>query len=200
MNDTRTILMLALPSMMVNLLLTLGLIFSHIEQFKPVEQIEKPPIEGTQAFFNFYTRELDDVAANLREQVASLERRESHLKDEEARLNAEKEELERMRRELEAIRKEFTSTITRVEEAEVKNIKELAGIYTNMAPAEAVIIFGELEDDFVVKILKNMSTDQVASVLKEMADADKNREESLRRAARLSEMLRLTLVPEKKKS
>jgi Mg/Co/Ni transporter MgtE len=63
-----------------------------------------------------------------------------------------------------------------------------------MPPTNAVLIFRELDEDTVVKILSAMKPDRVALILGEMArivDKDRADEPPSRRAARISDKLRL---------
>ena len=74
---------------------------------------------------------------------------------------------------------------------EAKNLKSLAQTYTNLTPKAAVAIIKEMDDITVVKILSLMKADIVGPIFEEMAKSNDATNQLARRAAVLSEKLRL---------
>jgi flagellar motility protein MotE (MotC chaperone) len=157
------------------------------------------PVEGTPEHFNFFTREIDQLSNDLRDQLGKIDARELELQRLEERLTSERAELERLRKDMQVVRDQLSKVIIEVKESESKNIKELSGIYADMPPEEVVNIFGELEDDFVVKILTQMPRDAIGPIFEAMATSPENTEVMRQRVARLTEMMRM-MVEEKSES
>ena len=111
-----------------------------------------------------------------------------------SQVTAERQEVERIKEEVARMRRELESRIVEVAENERDNLKKLVATYTAMPPVNAVMIFRETDEDTVVKILSAMKPDRVALILGEMArlvDKDRSDEPPSRRAARISDKLRL---------
>ena len=77
---------------------------------------------------------------------------------------------------------------------ELKNLRTLAQTYTNLSPRGAVAIVRELDDVTVVKILALMKPDVVGAIFEEMSKGGGPEAPLARRAAALSEKLRLIKV------
>jgi len=196
MKSLRTFWIVAILALIINMGVTLGLIgLTGVKMVTPPPPPEED-LEGTSRFFDFYTREIDDLAAELEQRDEKLAVRERMLAEWERRLEVEATELERVRKEMALVRDEFSQTIIQVKANETKNIKELAMTYAAMSPESVVTIFGELDDTFVVKLLKSMPNDAVGPVFQLMA-LNAEEPQQVKRVAKFAEMLRLTLPPEK---
>lgn len=141
-----------------------------------------------------WTDEITRLVEALSAERAQLDTRARELDELEKRLASEQTELISLRDDMDERRNRFSAMIAEIEIAEVKNLRDLARTYAAMSPAGASRIFSQMDDDMVVKILFFMKPDAVAPVLEEMARAAEATE--ARRAARLSERLRLMLDPE----
>jgi len=81
--------------------------------------------------------------------------------------------------------------ITMISADESKNLRSLAQTYTNLTPKAAVSIFREMDDATAVKILSLMKPDVVGPIFEEMANNAYGDSSLARRAAILSDKLRL---------
>src|SRR5690606_17874209 len=93
--------------------------------------------------WDFWTLEIDNLAAELRADREALDKREEALVAREARLSAEATELERMRTEIEALRAGIAETVYQIQQAEEKNLKSLALTYSNLTPKAALAILNK---------------------------------------------------------
>ncbi|MGB8170735.1 MAG: hypothetical protein WCF18_24740 [Chthoniobacteraceae bacterium] len=160
------------------------------------EKTELPP-----RLWNFNSDAVNQLIADLnsgRDKIATDEKNLVTLK---SQLESEKAELAKLRTELEGMRKEIDERVLEIQESELKNLKTLSQTYSAMAPAAAVAIFREMDENMVVKILAVMKVDRTGPILGEMGKMpDKPGEESMaKRAARISDKLRL-IKPIKKET
>jgi flagellar motility protein MotE (MotC chaperone) len=150
-----------------------------------------------QRLFSFHADEVDALAAELKDQREKLDARQAGLDKLATRLDAEKQELERTRGEIKSMRDEIAKSIPQIQESEARNLKTLAQTYSNMTPQAAVAIFREMDEMMTVKILAAMKADKVGAVLQEMARAQTGDDAMAKRAARISDKLRLLKQPKK---
>lgn len=143
--------------------------------------------------WDFWTLDVENLAAELKAQTAALAEREKAVRSREERLENETRELEKTRRQIEALRAELAQTITELEADEMKNLKTLAKTYSELTPKAAVGILREMDDETVVKLLFLMKTDVVSPLLQEMGSSPDA--ELARRAAAITEKLRLVKAP-----
>ena len=141
--------------------------------------------------WGFSSEELRQLEQELKSSIAAVESREAELDTYASRLEADRAEIEEIKQQVEQMRLELIESVVRLEEAEQSNLKTLAKTYSTLTPQAAVNIFRELDDSTVVKILFFMKSDVVGAVLEEMATANGGVAEQVKRAARLSDMLRL---------
>lgn len=191
----RSYWLIALLALFLNLGISMVLLVRALDSIAAAQAPLDEPNEGTSRFFDFYTREVDDLAEELKKREERLAHEEKKMRDWERRLDLEEVELERVRKELKMVREEFSQTIIQVKANEMKNVKELAQTYAAMSPESVVTIFGELDDTFVVKLLKNMPKDAVGPIFQLMA-LNAQEPEQVKRVAKFAQMLRLTLPPE----
>jgi flagellar motility protein MotE (MotC chaperone) len=139
----------------------------------------------------FKTAELDKYVEELKEREAQLGEREITLENLQAHLSVEREELLKLKAEIERRHKALSDEIIVVRRNEITNLRTLANSYSNITPAAAVAIFEQMDDTLVIKIVSLMKADVVAQILEELAKNGETNPAALRRAARLSEELRL---------
>lgn len=141
--------------------------------------------------FDFWTIEIDNLASDLKEERAKLRQQADVLDQREARIQAEEKELQRVRSDIETLRKQIADRVTEVTADEIKNIRTLAQTYTSLSPKAAVAILKEMDDVTTVKILAQMKPDVVGPIFEEMSKGTDGDVPLARRAALLSERLRL---------
>lgn len=141
--------------------------------------------------WDFWTIEIDNLSNDLKEERARLHKESDLLDQKAARLAAEEKELERVRTDIEGLRRQIGDAVTEIAADESKNIRTLAQTYSSLTPRAVVAIFREMDDVTVVKILSQMKPDVVAPIFEEMTKTSDNDVPLARRAAVLSEKLRL---------
>lgn len=141
--------------------------------------------------WDFWTIEVENLSNDLKEERAHLRSESERLDQRSARLDAEEKELATARSEIEALKRQIDDKVTEVTADEAKNVRTLAQTYTNLSPRGAVAIFKELDDTTAVKILSQMKPDVVGPIFEEMSRGTDNDPTLARRAAALSEKLRL---------
>jgi flagellar motility protein MotE (MotC chaperone) len=144
-----------------------------------------------EAPWGFWSLEMENLAAELRDQKALLFKREESIDQREGRLAAERDELEKVRTDLAAMRADISRRIIEISDTEAKNLRTLSQTYTSLTPRAAVAIFREMNDVTVVKILSLMKADVVGPIFEEMSRASARDPASAQRAALLTEKLRL---------
>lgn len=158
---------------------------------KEGEHIEAPPPP-----WDFWTVELENLSRELEESRKALAVREAEVTRREQRILAERGEVDATLQQVEALRKQIGDQILAVQREELRNLKSLASTYSALTPAAAVAIFDQLDDIMVTKILSLMKTEATAAILEEMSQGGMANEARLKRAAAISQRLRL-LVPAK---
>ena len=160
----------------------------------PAELTKLPP-----RLWNFHSDAVTQLIADLKTGQAKLASDEKNLVTYRGQIEAEKAELLKLREELQGMRQEIDERVLEIQDAESKNLKTLAQTYAAMAPAAAVTIFREMDENMVVKILSCMKVDRTGPILGEMGKViDKPGDEPMaKRAARISDKLRL-IKPVKK--
>jgi flagellar motility protein MotE (MotC chaperone) len=151
-----------------------------------VAEVGKP-----EAPWGFWTIEIENLASELKDQKAVVKKREDELAQREERLNAERQELVKQRQQLEALRDDITGRVVSIQADETKNLKSLVATYSNLTPKATLIIFKEMDDTMVVKLLSLMKTDIVSPLFEEMSKQAATDPAIGKRVATLSEKLRL---------
>jgi flagellar motility protein MotE (MotC chaperone) len=141
--------------------------------------------------WDFWTIEVENLSNDLKEERARLRNQAELLDQRAARLDAEEKELGNARTSIEALKRQIDDKVTEISADEAKNIRNLAQTYTNLSPRGVVAIFKELDDVTAVKILSQMKPDVVGPIFEEMSRGADNDSQLARRAAVLSEKLRL---------
>jgi flagellar motility protein MotE (MotC chaperone) len=145
--------------------------------------------------WTFQNPEMSQLVAELKSKHEALCVRASQLDELEARLHAERKEIYAVTQAVCQLRADFDTVVTRISEEEEVNLKKLAKVYTTMSPEGAARILKEMDDDQVVKILALMRGSEPAPILENIGQGSK---EDARRAATLSNRLRLVLSAAKK--
>lgn len=140
--------------------------------------------------WNFYSTELDQLLAEIRDQREALKTKEQQLNDFQARLEAERLEILTVTQKVWQLQKDLDRSVTFIKEAEQGNLKKLAKMYTAMAPEAAIKLVQELEVPEAVKILAIMKDADSAALLENLA---KDGGANAKRAALLMDKLRLTV-------
>ena len=141
--------------------------------------------------WNFWTIEIENLANELKGERDRLRKQTEQLDRREAQIAAEGQELNKVRLEVEGLRQEIATKVIEINADEVKNIRGLAQTYTNLSPRAAVAILREMDDIMVVKILATMKPDVVAPIFEEMSKTTGPDGPLAKRAATLSDRLRL---------
>lgn len=145
------------------------------------ERPEKP--------WDFWTLEIENLAAELKDRGAALAVREQAVASREERFAADQRELEKTRRQVEALRAEVAGALVSFDAAETKNLKTLAKTYAELTPKAAVGILRNLDETTAVKLLHLMKSDTVSAILQEMGASAEP--ELAKRAARFTDRLRV---------
>ncbi|MCX6945730.1 MAG: hypothetical protein NT173_13390 [Opitutales bacterium] len=131
------------------------------------------------------------VSTDLKEERARLRQQAEQQDQRAARLAAEQRELDKIRAGIDGLRQQIADKVIEITADEAKNIRTLAQTYTNLSPRAAVAIFREMDDLTAVKILSLMKPDVVGPIFEEMSRTAGTDGPLSRRAAVLSEKLRL---------
>jgi flagellar motility protein MotE (MotC chaperone) len=141
--------------------------------------------------WDFWTIEIENLANELKEEKVRLRKRSDELDQRAARLDVEQQELEKVRADIESLHRQMEERITTISADESKNLRSLAQTYSNLTPRAAVAILREMDDATAIKILSLMKPDVVGPIFEEMASSAPNDNTLARRAAVLSDKLRL---------
>lgn len=152
---------------------------------------KKAPEELKQRGWDFWTIEIDNLSNELKEERARLRKQTELLEQRAARVGAEEKELAKVRADVERLRKEIAEKVVEIAADESKNLRTLSQTYSALTPKAAVAIFKELDDATAVKILSLMKAEIVGPIFEEMARTATPDGTLARRAAMLSEKLRL---------
>jgi len=151
--------------------------------------------ELRQKGWDFWTIEIENLSHELKEERERLKLQVEKLEQRAARVAAEEKEFVKMRAELEGMRKQIADRIIEIKADETKNIKTLAQTYTTLTPKGAAGILREMDDATAVKILSIMKPDVVGPIFEEMSRDTTAESPLAKRAATLSEKLRLMKAP-----
>jgi flagellar motility protein MotE (MotC chaperone) len=147
--------------------------------------------------WDFWTIEMENLANDLRDERVRIKQHEEQLVQREARLAAEQQELEKTRKQIGELRAAIDERLIEVTEGESTNLKKLAQTYSTLTPKSAVAIFREMDDTTLVKLFSLMKPDSVGPILEEMGKESATDATLAKRAALLSERLRLIKTPQK---
>jgi chromosome segregation ATPase len=146
--------------------------------------------------WDFWTPEMENLERELKESKAAVAQREAAVAAREQRLASDQQELATVRQQVETLRTEFSQHILEVQAQEMGNLKNLANTYSLLTPKAAVAILSQMDDITVAKLLSLMKPEIAAALLEEISRTPGDNNANLKRAADLSQRLRL-LVPAK---
>ena len=141
--------------------------------------------------WDFWTIEVDNLASELKDEKARLAKQSELLDQRAARIAGEQQELDKVRTSIEEMRKEIAEKVIEIQADEGKNLRALSQTYANLSPKAAVAIIREMDDVTVVKIMYLMKPDVVAPIFEEMSKTSDKDGLLSRRAAVISEKIRL---------
>jgi flagellar motility protein MotE (MotC chaperone) len=166
-------------------------LFSGDPEDESARTAEILPGEPARFYWDFWTPEIDTFVEDLKAQRLAFEERKADLANFAARLEAERLELEGSRRILESMREDLEARIVEVSLSEQRNLKSLSQTYSNLSPEAALKILREMDDEVVVKILMHMKPDVVGAIFEQMTMETDDTGVLVKRAALLSNRLRL---------
>jgi flagellar motility protein MotE (MotC chaperone) len=166
---------------------SLSSIVVQIAAARPVAEPEELKRKG----WDFWTIEIENLSNELKEERLRLKKQSESLDRRAARLAAEEKEFAKLRADVEALRREIADKVIEITADEAKNIRTLAATYAALTPRGAVAILKEMDDSTAVKILSLMKPDTVGPIFEEMSRTGTADAPLARRAALLSEKLRL---------
>jgi flagellar motility protein MotE (MotC chaperone) len=134
--------------------------------------------------------EVDQLVSELKSEREAVAAKEKQLKELDAGLQKERLELYQVTQSVYSLQCEFDKNVTRVKDEEIGNLKKLAKIYAEMSPESAALVFRQMEDPAVVKILMYMKDAETAPILEGIS---KKGDADAKRVANLTERLRLAL-------
>jgi len=152
---------------------------------------ETMPQEERDRGWNFWTIEIENLATELKGERDRQHKLTEQLDHREAQMAAERQELNKVRTEIEGLRQEIATKVIEINADEVKNIRALGQTYTGLSAKAAVAIIREMDDAMVVKILSVMKPEAVVPIFEEMSRTAGPDGPMARRAAMLSDRLRL---------
>ena len=166
---------------------TLGEFLAKAAQARPAPEESESKRKG----WDFWTIEIENLSNELKEERSRLRKQSELLDQRAARLALEEKEFAKLRADVEALRREIADKVIEISADEAKNVRSLAATYTALSPRGAVAILREMDDSTAVKILSLMKPDIVGPIFEEMTRTGTSDAPLARRAALLSEKLRL---------
>jgi len=170
----------------------------HLPPVPPPAVASEP--KGPAPSWEFHNPEVEQLAADLKQQQAAVAARELQLREWEVRLQAERAEISTVTQTVARLQREFDANVVHVREAETTNLRRLAKLYGAMEPENAVKILREMKDDEIVKIFAFMKDNVTAPILEIIGTGGAT---EAKRAAQISERMRVLLTtnaPDKPKS
>lgn len=158
---------------------------------KVIPALPKVAPEAKAKGWDFWTIEIENLSNELKEERTRLKKQAEQMGQREARLAAEEKEFTKIRADVEAVRKQVSDRVLEISTDEAKNLKTLATTYSNLTPRGAVAILKEMDDVTVVKILALMKVDVVSPIFEEMSKSTGSDSALAKRAAQLSEKIRM---------
>jgi flagellar motility protein MotE (MotC chaperone) len=165
------------------------IVASHVAAIEAETTAALPPEP-----WDFWTVEIENLSREMNVERTRLATWESELNARESRIEQERSEIEMARQQVEALQRQINEQIVAVQTQELRNLKNLAATYSMLSPAAAVAIFEQMDDTTVTKLLSLMKTEAASKILEEFTAGGNASESQLKRAAELSQRLRL-LVP-----
>lgn len=168
---------------------------THAEPVPTVTPLVMTPLSGdvgepgSRAFNDPYVNKLID---ELKREKVALMSKEKELRDLERQISLQKAEFGSMTQEVLqfklALERTLTNQLTLIYRTETNKLQELANIYTNMPPQNAVEIMNKMTVDEIAKIMQFMPERNKALILENFATNDLTRQRSL--ATEISQRMR----------
>lgn len=144
--------------------------------------LKLPPVYKQRAPTIFKPLSLDEISLMVKEiegekneyqkKNTLLDFKEKTVESMRADLEAERKELDALKQDLNKIldfvtaqKVKLKSEAIQVDESELKNIKKLAVVYTDMKPEKAALIIKEMDEETAVKLLSMMDGKSSAKIL-----------------------------------
>ena len=199
---------------LLTLILLAGTVF--VSFFKHAPPPKSPTVQNVNidgaavaALWNTQTGHIEQLTFELRNREYRLDDRAQELKEVEERIHNETLELQRFQNKLVSLQNKLDETILIIENEEVKNLRDMAVKYSNMEPDTVIQVFDVMDDIEVVKVLYFMDADAQAAIFSAMIDRKEEDAPALsqrtkdimpgpNRVAKLNEMLKFTVPPQKK--
>ena len=159
-----------------------------------IYRASKQPTELRKKGWDFWTIEIENLSNELKEDRERLKQRAEQLDQREARITAGEKELAKARADMDALQKEISDRVIQMSADEAVNLRKLAQTYANLSPEAVVAIIREMDDNTAVKILSLMKPDVVGPIFEQMTKSAGADGTLAKRAAILSEKLRLMKV------
>lgn len=194
--------MKTLPAVVLAILLSVGVTAlwftrqtARLVAVAAAHRAEKVEASRPEKPWDFWTPEMENLAKELAASQAALVKRDADLAAREKRLAVERAELDEIRTRVEAMRADIDAKLVAVEAEEQKNLKTLANTYSRLTPPAAVAIFREMDDAVVARILALMKPEVSSAILQQLGASPGPDGENARRAADLTQRLRLLVPP-----
>lgn len=152
---------------------------------------ETQPNQYRKKGWDFWTIEMANLSSELNDQREILKQRSQALDQREARIVAGEKELAKARADIDAMQKDISERVIEMSADEAVNLRKLSQTYANLSPRAVVAIVREMDDSTAVKILNLMKPDVVGPIFEEMSKTAGTDGTLAKRAAVLSEKLRL---------
>lgn len=181
-------------SLLISVGLGAGLAWRALSEIVAQAALARPvakPTELKKKGWDFWTIEIENLSNELKEERVRLQKQSELLDQRAARLAAEEKEFAKLRADVEGLRREIADKVIEIAADEAKNVRTLAATYSALTPRGAVAILREMDDSTAVKILSLMKPDVVGPIFEEMSRTGTADAPLARRAAQLSEKLRL---------
>ena len=165
-----------------------GPIMAAVAKAKPKEPAL---VEDKTKGWDFWTIEIENISNELKEERGRLKKQADLLDQRAGRIAADSKELDKIRSDIEKMRKDIGDKVAEINADETKNLRTLAQTYGNLTPKAVVAIFRDLDDTTAVRILSLMKSDIVGPIFEEMSRATGADASLAKRAAILTEKMRL---------
>jgi len=139
--------------------------------------------------WNFEVVGVEEIRSELEKERERVAAERAALETLRVRIEQERAEMVSLREEIDSLREQVRKEFTQIEASEEANLKYLARIYTEMKPTPAIRLFQDMDKELVVKIMAMMPPENVASILEEMSE-DERDERLIRQAAEITDKLR----------
>lgn len=106
-----------------------------------------------------------ELLRDLSQRRQSLDERAETLDEREALLTVAEQRLQEKMTELEAVRGQIQEMLGALDEQQENQFQSLVGIYENMRPADAAVIFNGLDIDVLINVLDRMREQKSAAIM-----------------------------------